>query len=143
MEHEANEFAAALLMPANDIRPAFIGRRIDVSLLGALKQEWRVAMSSLLMRAASLGFLTEGQQNYLWKQFNILKIRMREPAQYDFPHEESTIMPRVFEVHLKSLGYDDVDLLKMLHTNASALRNLYGVSIGSEIAPRSKFTIIT
>jgi Zn-dependent peptidase ImmA (M78 family) len=143
MEQEANEFASTLLMPANDIRPAFLGRRIDVSLLGALKQEWRVSMSSLLMRAANMGFLTEGQQTYLWKQFNILKIRMREPAQYDFPREEPTVMPRIFDVHLKALGFDKDDISKMLHTRISEIADLYNVQLDSEVAIKPKFTMVT
>lgn len=143
MEQEANEFASSFLMPANDIRPAFLGRKIDISLLGALKQEWRVSMSSLLMKAASLGFLTEGQQTYLWKQFNILKIRLREPAQFDFPREEPTIMPRVFEVHTKALGFGESEIVKMLHTRISDVKDLYDVHLGVEIVTKAKFTIIT
>jgi Zn-dependent peptidase ImmA (M78 family) len=143
MEQEANEFAACLLMPANDIRSAFIGRRIDLSLLGALKQEWRVAMSSLLMRAANLGFVTSGQQQYLFKQFNALKIRLREPVQYDFPQEEPTIMPRIFDVHQNALKYSAEDLCKMLHAFPNQIRDLYGVSFEDYETPRSKFTIIT
>ena len=143
MEQEANEFAACLLMPANDIRPAFLGRRVDLSLLGALKQEWRVAMSSLLMRAASLGYVTGGQQQYLFKQFNALKIRMREPAQYDFPQEEPTIVPRVFDVHLKALGYSPEDLSRMLHIFPDGMRTLYCLSIEDDRRLRPKFTVIT
>jgi Zn-dependent peptidase ImmA (M78 family)/transcriptional regulator with XRE-family HTH domain len=142
MEDEANEFAACLLMPEADIRPAFIGRRIDVSLLGALKQEWRVAMSALLMRASSLGFLTEGQQQYLWKQFSILKIRMREPVQYDFPHEEPTVVSKIFEVHRGALGYDDTDLAKMLHVFPQSILEYYGVRFGGP-GNKPRLTIVT
>jgi len=63
MEDEANAFAGALLMPANDIRPYFAGRRIDFLLLAALKLEWKVAMQSLLMRARSLGMVTPSKND--------------------------------------------------------------------------------
>ena len=66
MEKEANEFASALLMPADDIRQYFIGRRIDLALLASMKPEWRVAMQALLMRASSLECLTKNQAQYLW-----------------------------------------------------------------------------
>jgi len=75
MEDEANAFAGALLMPANDIRPYFAGRRIDFLLLAALKLEWKVAMQSLLMRARSLGMVTPKQERYLWQQLSIRKVR--------------------------------------------------------------------
>ena len=37
MEDEANTFASALLMPTVDIRPAFLGRRVDLATLASLK----------------------------------------------------------------------------------------------------------
>ena len=75
MEREANEFAAAFLMPASDILPNFKGRRIDLTLLAAMKPEWRIAMQALLMRASSLECLTKNQAQYLWKQISIRRLR--------------------------------------------------------------------
>ena len=54
MEQQANEFASCFLMPAQDIRPYFAQRRIDLRLLAELKPVWRASMASLLMRARSL-----------------------------------------------------------------------------------------
>lgn len=142
MEQEANDFASHLLMPSNDIRPAFIGRRIDLSFLGAMKQEWRVSMASVLMKAANMGFVNSGQQQYLWKQFNALKIRLREPVQYDFPHEDPTIVQRMLQMHLDSLGYSDDDLATMLHELRPNIYELYGLRLGGD-KPRPKLTIIT
>lgn len=65
MEEEANTFAGGLLMPASDIRPYFVGRKVDFALLAALKPEWKVAMQSLLMRTRSLKVLSPNQERYL------------------------------------------------------------------------------
>jgi Zn-dependent peptidase ImmA (M78 family) len=67
-------------MPTEDIKSYFAGRgRVDLRLLAALKPEWKVSMSSLVFAAKRAGFLNETQAQYIWKQFNIHKIRLREP----------------------------------------------------------------
>jgi Zn-dependent peptidase ImmA (M78 family) len=143
METEANTFASAFLMPANDIRPAFLGRNIDLSLLGALKPEWRVSMQSLLMRAASLGFIPVGRQQYLWKQIKAIGIRLREPPQFDFPPEYPTIMQRVFTIHRTALGYSTDDLAKLLCINPDEMIALYRDPSAANDNPRPKLTIMT
>lgn len=114
MENEANAFAGQFLVPADDIRPYFHGRRIDLRLLAALKPEWRVAMQSLLYRAKEMGCVDNNQARYLWQQFNRLKIRMREPAELDFPNEVPTLAPKMLTLHLESLGYSMADLEKVV-----------------------------
>lgn len=68
MEDEANDFASAFLMPEDDMRSAFLGRKFGMELLAALKPEWRVAMQALLMRAERLDIITSNQTRYLWQQ---------------------------------------------------------------------------
>jgi Zn-dependent peptidase ImmA (M78 family) len=140
MEEEANEFASCLLMPTSDMRQAFRGRKIDLSLLGALKPEWRVSMQSLLMRAKHLGFLTDGQSQYLWKQISIRGIRLREPVQFDFECEVPTVMPRIIEIYKQSLGYSEEELANLLHENVDELQSMYG---GAAKPNRPKLTIVT
>lgn len=141
MEEEANSFASSLLMPASEMKQAFRGRRIDLALLGALKPEWMVSMQSLLMRAKSLGFLTDGQNQYLWKQISARGLRLREPPQFDFPKEVPTVMPRVIELYQKSLGYSEDELSKLLVIFKDEMRAMYGMSRGGGSKP--KLTILT
>lgn len=126
MEDEANEFAAALLMPANDISQSFQGRKITLHLLAALKPEWRVAMQSLLMRASSLGFVTKNQQRYLWQQISSRGWRLREPAELDFPHENPTVLPAIVNTHLVDLGYSENDLADLMRVHRWQFLELYG-----------------
>jgi Zn-dependent peptidase ImmA (M78 family)/transcriptional regulator with XRE-family HTH domain len=141
MEEEANAFASNLLLPSNDLRQAFRGRKIDLSLLGALKPEWMVSMQSLLMCAHKLGFLTEGQNQYLWKQMSIRGLRLREPPQFDFPKETPTVMPRIVDLYKKSLGYSEEELAKLLVEFVDGLRSMYG---GDGAPPtRPKLTLLT
>ncbi len=126
MEDEANVFAGALLMPAADIRPYFAGRRIDFTLLAALKPEWKVAMQSLLMRARSLGMVTPNQERYLWQQFSIRKMRLREPPELDFPAEKPSTVGSMIRLHMDALSYNLKDLEALLHMRAEDIPPFHG-----------------
>ena len=141
MEREANEFAVALLMPAVDIRPYFVGRRVELSMLASLKPEWRVSMAALLMRAHKLGYIQDGQYTYLWKQMSARKYRLREPPELDFAPEVPTVLGNVLRVHVEALGYSVSDLAKFLHMHEGDLIELYPMLASGE--PRkAKLTVI-
>jgi Zn-dependent peptidase ImmA (M78 family) len=93
MEEEADTFASCFLVPTADVKPYFAGRKIDLRLLAALKPEWKVSMASLVFAAKRAGFLNETQAQYIWKQFNIHKIRLREPPELDFPRRSRLRSP--------------------------------------------------
>ena len=105
MEEEANQFASTLLMPTSDIRAAFVGRKVTLELLAALKPEWKVAMQALLMRATSLGFITGNQPRYLWQQISSRGWRTHEPAELDFAREVPKVMTSIINSHILELGY--------------------------------------
>jgi len=62
VERQAHVFAAAFLMPAEDIRDE-LPSRADWPVLFELKQKWQVSLAALLMRARTLGRMSEN--NYL------------------------------------------------------------------------------
>lgn len=136
MEVEANAFASALLMPSADVRSAFLGRRIDLALLAALKPEWRVAMQALLMRATSLGFVNKSQSQYLWKQINARRLRLHEPPELEFEPEKPTIIDTMLNIHMGALGYSPQELSHLLNIREPDLREFYGVETGRPRTPR-------
>ncbi len=141
MEQEANEFASALLMPSADIRPSFLGRRVTLELLAALKPEWKVAMQALLMRAASLNCVSANQSRYLWQQISARGWRLREPAELDFPAEPPRVLPSIVKAHLGDLGYSLSELAKLVRIHESEFTDMYGPV--SEAPPgRPKLQII-
>jgi len=142
MEDEANKFASAFLMPKADMRPYFIGKRIDLELLCSLKPEWKVSIQSLLMRASSLGFLTKNQEQYLWKQINAKRLRLREPPEFDFPPENPTVVSSMLRLHMDALGYSTGDIAKMLHVHEPSLKKYYNFEVSRPETTRSKFTIV-
>jgi Zn-dependent peptidase ImmA (M78 family)/DNA-binding Xre family transcriptional regulator len=89
--HEANLFAAELLMPETAIREDF-EKGIGIPQLAALKTKWKVSMIALLYRADDLGYLSPNQKRYLLQQFNALKIRRREPLELDIDPEQPQLM---------------------------------------------------
>ncbi|MFI5014864.1 MAG: ImmA/IrrE family metallo-endopeptidase [Hyphomicrobiales bacterium] len=126
MESEANEFASALLMPVAEIRASFIGRRVTLELLAALKPEWRVAMQALLMRASSLGFLTANQSRYLWQQISSRGWRLREPVELDFEPEAPTVLNAIINAHLIDLGYSVGQLTALVRMHEGEFAEMYG-----------------
>jgi Zn-dependent peptidase ImmA (M78 family)/transcriptional regulator with XRE-family HTH domain len=142
MEQEANAFASAFLAPAADIRPYFSRSRIDLALLANLKPEWRMAMAALLYRAKQLGFVNDNQARYLWQQFNIHKIRLREPPELDFPAERPTLMPKLVALHLEQLGYSVADLAGLLLMHEDELIAFHAIS-SPKIPPRPRLRLVS
>jgi Zn-dependent peptidase ImmA (M78 family)/DNA-binding XRE family transcriptional regulator len=62
VERQADAFAAAFLMPAEDVRDE-LPDRADWPVLFQLKKKWQVSLAALLMRARTLGRMSEN--NYL------------------------------------------------------------------------------
>jgi Zn-dependent peptidase ImmA (M78 family)/DNA-binding XRE family transcriptional regulator len=124
MEKQANQFASALLMPSSDIKGSLLGR-ITIPRIAALKPLWRVSIQALVERAASMGSITPMQQRYLWQQISASKMRLREPPELDFPYEEPKILPMIFEIHLKELGYTTKDISNTLNFKQYELTKLY------------------
>ena len=128
MEKEANEFASTLLMPRYEVMAALRRKRkVDLALLASLKPEWKVSMQGLLYTANSLGLLTPNQNRYLWQQFNIRKIKMREPPELDFPVEQPSSTKELFHLHFKELNYSLEELGEILHMWPDELSKIYGL----------------
>ena len=124
MEDEANEFAAALLMPENEIKRALAGR-VTLQKLAALKPVWRVSMNALLYRAKTIGAVTPNQSQYLWRQMSALGCRRAEPPELDFEPEQPSVLSELIRIHLEDLGYGMDDLCASLHVYEDDLRRIH------------------
>jgi len=123
--HEANLFAAELLMPEKDIRPDY-EPGITVSLLGELKKKWKVSMIALLYRADDLGFTTDNQKRYILQQFNMLRIRRREPVELDIPFEEPRLLKQYLSQFKTKTRLSTAELAAVLCLHVSEFLDLYG-----------------
>jgi Zn-dependent peptidase ImmA (M78 family) len=78
IEDQANQFAAAFLLPYHDFFSDLTHPQILKEYL-ALKRKWKVSIGMMIMRAKQLGKLTYNQYQYLWRQYNIQNWRKSEP----------------------------------------------------------------
>jgi Zn-dependent peptidase ImmA (M78 family) len=114
--HEANLFAAELLMPEKEMRMAFEkAKGVTLAVLMELKRKWKVSMIALLYRADELGYLTENQKRYLVGQFNSMGIRRREPVEVDVEREQPKLIKEWMETLRVKEGLDVVGLAARLH----------------------------
>jgi Zn-dependent peptidase ImmA (M78 family) len=90
IEQQANWFAAEFLMPTADIRDE-LPRRVDWQRLFELKQRWQVSLAALLMRARTLGTLTEAQYLTAIKTASARGWRRSEPIPLGEP-ERPTLL---------------------------------------------------
>jgi Zn-dependent peptidase ImmA (M78 family)/DNA-binding XRE family transcriptional regulator len=87
---EASQFASAFLLPEEEVIKDLQG--IDKDGFGALKLKWGASMHALLYRAEDLGVITNEQKEAVLKYFNNLRIRRREPAEFDLPIERGHLL---------------------------------------------------
>lgn len=118
ISRKANVFAAALLMPEEDIRPDFV-QGITLPLLASLKKKWQVSMISLLYRADDLGFLTANQKRYLLQQFNQQGIRRHEPAELDVEPETPGSLQLLAEEYRSRQGLGVMEMAALLSLDVS------------------------
>jgi len=121
--HEANLFAAELLMPEAAIRPYF-EQGITIPILAQLKTKWKVSMIALLYRADDLGYLTPNQKRYLLQQFNSLKIRRCEPVELDIPPESPTLLQQLIAQCKTQLQLGTVQIAALLCLEVPELMEL-------------------
>ncbi|OXM50674.1 hypothetical protein CFP71_27105 [Amycolatopsis thailandensis] len=95
-ESEAHEFAAAFLMPADDIRPE-LPDRVDWPAFLRLKAKWHVSLAALLVRAKALGVLSEHEYAQGWKAMSARGWRKVEPGSLGNP-EAPVLLRRALEL---------------------------------------------
>lgn len=125
INHEANLFAAELLMPAKEIIKDF-KPIITLPLLGELKRKWKVSMIALLYRADDLGLLTPNQKRYLLQQFNQQKIRRHEPQELDIPAEKPQLMRQLLAQYMAKTKLGVSQMAALLAIEASDYLEYYG-----------------
>ena len=125
MESEADEFAGAFLVPANEIRPQL--RKFDLRQLANLKLYWKVSMAALAVRADRLNLITPYQSKMFWIEMSKLGYRKREPNEP--PRENPSLLRHMVSFHLKKLGYSTAELAKLLHLHEPEFTEMYRADI--------------
>lgn len=110
MEEEANQFAAELLMPANE---AFEDLSTSLSMrnLAHLKQRWRVSMQAIIYRAKEIGAITEARATNLFIELSRAGWRTKEP--FPIAPESPTLLRSICDAFMNEGGYSLEDLAKI------------------------------
>lgn len=100
VEHEANLFAASLLLPAstfeNDIYSTSINHFVQ------LKKKWKVSIGAMIYRCEDLQILTPNQIKYLKDQMSYNKYWRNEPLDKQIPLEQPFAHRQAFELILEN-----------------------------------------
>jgi Zn-dependent peptidase ImmA (M78 family) len=125
MEQQADQFAAAFLMPSDDIGAELRG--LTLAKAAQLKPYWRVSMAALIVRATTLGKIDSGSASYLWRQMSSRGFRTQEPASLDFAVEQPSLANALLSNLTETMGYTSDDLERALHLPYREIAGLYGL----------------
>jgi Zn-dependent peptidase ImmA (M78 family)/DNA-binding XRE family transcriptional regulator len=137
MEDEADAFAGAFLLPADEIRPQL--RRFDLRQLANLKRYWKVSMAALAVRADRLMLITPYQSKMFWIEMGKLGYRKREPNEP--PREHPKLLRQMISFHMKKLGYSISEMAKLLHLKATEFQEMYRAEILGEPSQGTKLQL--
>ena len=131
VERQADSFAAAFLMPANEIRP-HLPVSLDWNLLISLKQHWGVSLASLLVRAHALEVMPEHTYRRGFVKLNSLRNpdgsrwRINEPGHLG-PVERPSLLRKCVEL-VEQTGITRDDLANRLCLPKDLVDQLVGES---------------
>lgn len=132
MEVEADNFAGAFLLPADEFRPQM--RRFDLRHLANLKSYWKVSMQALAVRADRLNCITPHQSKMFWIEMGKLGYRKREPNEP--APEHPNILKSMIRFHQKKLGYSQQEIAALLDLMPDECIKMYGFETVKPDAPR-------
>ena len=135
LERQANAFAGALLLPRTTFPRDFVVPDVDV--FARLKRKWKVSASAMVMRAASLGLVSEDQKKSMQ-----IKIRRRgwhkgEPLDGELLPEEPRLLRRSFAALFESGIQSRSDVLTALPYPPADVERIAGLAPGTLDPSRS------
>jgi Zn-dependent peptidase ImmA (M78 family)/transcriptional regulator with XRE-family HTH domain len=113
-EDEAFQFAQELLMPRAEIRSDL--RNLDLAAAARLKGIWGVSMAAIIMRAKTLGVITESTYRRLFTAMNANGLRAVEPL--PLPFEQPETFEKLKRMHRDQLGLSVKELNRLLYTDS-------------------------
>ena len=116
-EDEANDFAAAFLLPADTF-----GKDVSVypnrlSHYVELKKKWNVSIMAMIMRAYSLKYLTPSQYSYLMKQMSTNAYRIMEPLDDTVEYKHPRALRQAIELLLTKGNMSGEDVMRLFSAN--------------------------
>ena len=126
-EDQANAFAAAFLMPAQEIRRD-LRRPLSLADLATLKRKWRVAMQAIARRAWAIGFIDDTRYRSICIQISRRGWRKAEPVVVE--GESPRGFGSLLQAHLDA-GFSQQDLARLLFVTETEV----GAMLAENAAP--------
>jgi Zn-dependent peptidase ImmA (M78 family)/transcriptional regulator with XRE-family HTH domain len=122
VEGEADQFAAAFLMPKTDIHEDLCPP-LDFAKLRMLKMRWKVSIQSLIYRAHEIGTISDRTYRYMFQTLASRGWRKSEPD--PIAPERPTLMRDTLAVHREQHECTIEDLARMTTLHPQEFAKLY------------------
>jgi len=136
-ELQAFQFAAALLLPADEFDRAIPYGALTLSKARALKETYWVSIQAIIRAAYDRGRISRDRYTSLFKQLSARGWRTEEPA--PIPREHLQLWPEVLRVHREHHGYSDEDLAAVARVGVTTLSDLFPNDF---VAPRPPLRVV-
>lgn len=120
-EKEADQFAAEFLMPEREVGNALLNVRL--SALPLLKQMWLTSMSSLIVRAKTLGKIDSNRYGMLMRELSRKGWRTNEPIQVEL--DSPTYLADAENLLQDEFNLDYTEQAKMMALPTDILRVIF------------------
>ncbi len=126
MENQANRFASEFLMPTSDVVKDFYNMSLDKFM--SLKLHWRVSMQALIMKAHSVGRMSDSAYRYYMINMNKRGWRAREPVELTNVKESPRVLLQLVNGHMNQLAYSLDDMSQLIGLPSRDVEELYGLT---------------
>jgi Zn-dependent peptidase ImmA (M78 family)/DNA-binding XRE family transcriptional regulator len=124
IEHEANLFAGAFLLPRHAMFREFYSTRMN-HLIG-LKKRWRVSVQAIAHRAKNLDIIDEDQYILFRKSISFHKWNKFEPLDDQIPLEQPQWLLKCWELFVKRRDIREIDTAEEMGFTLDLVVRLFG-----------------
>jgi len=125
MEKEADQFAAAFLMPQEAIKPELAP--VTLERMIQLKPKWKVSVQALIRRALDIGEIDEKRYKSLYERISRAGYRKKEP--FPLSVERPTLFTKLLRFYQTELHYSIEEIAQLLWIHERDLENLYSAEL--------------
>ena len=121
MEEEANNFAAAFLLPKESFLADVMQYPNKLEFYVELKRKWKVSISAMIIRAFKLNAITHNQYQYLMKQLSKKGWRVKEPLDDLIVTPKSVLLKKSIDMLIANDIMNEVEIVNELANYGLAL----------------------
>ncbi|MDF2800650.1 MAG: putative binding protein [Anaerocolumna sp.] len=146
-EKEANDFAAAFLMPKDSfIADLQYANKLEFYI--ELKKKWKVSISAMIIRAYQLNAISFNQYQYLMKQLSKSGWRTKEPLDDIIQMTKPTVLKKAIDILITNNVLDEITIMQELENHGLSIDRteiefLLGLEEGSLLRKTNNGVVIS